>query len=266
MEAPLTPEAVAERTGPTRILREYRVFTELDSTNTYLMERARGEGEKEGLVVVAEYQTAGRGRQGRSWVAPPGSSIHCSVLLRPPLPAGELYLLTAACALAVCDALAPLVQATPQLKWPNDVLLEGRKVCGVLTESVLSGAVRPLAVVGFGVNVLSVHGPLHAPNAGCVAMYSAYPVTILDVLGATLAAYDELLTDLYTRGGEGMWQAWRAGLTFGGRVQVRAETGTLEGVALDVQRDGALLVRGDDGVVRAVYAGEAVDRPSQSAG
>ncbi|MEJ7653478.1 MAG: hypothetical protein WKH64_09155 [Chloroflexia bacterium] len=121
----------------------------------------------------------------------------------------------------MCDALAPLVQATPQLKWPNDVLLEGRKVCGVLTETVLSGAVRPLAVVGFGVNVLSVPGPLQAPNAGCVAMYSAYPVTILDVLGATLAAYDELLTDLYTRGGEGVWQAWRAGLTFGGRVQVR---------------------------------------------
>jgi BirA family biotin operon repressor/biotin-[acetyl-CoA-carboxylase] ligase len=259
MDDLLTSELLQAHTGPTRVLREYRVFPRIDSTNTYLRERARGE--PEGLVAVAEYQTAGRGRQGRSWVAPSGSSIHCSVLLRPPVPTPNLYLVTAACALAVRDALAPLVSPQPQLKWPNDVLIDGRKVCGILAETDLRGPERARVVVGFGINVHLAPPREAAPNATCVALHSSRPVTRLELLAATLSRYDSLLATLYAGGAETVWQAWREGLyTLGRRVEVRAPDGRARGVAVDVARDGALLLQTAPGAPPlAVYAGDAIE-------
>ncbi|MDP9380137.1 MAG: biotin--[acetyl-CoA-carboxylase] ligase [Chloroflexota bacterium] len=262
----ITPELIRAHVGPTQILREYRVFPEIGSTNTYLREEARHEAE--GLVVVAEYQTAGRGRQGRSWVAPRGGSVHCSVLLRPPLLPPDLYLLTAACSLAVRDALAPLVTAPPQIKWPNDVLLEGCKVCGILTEVDLPHGESPRAVLGFGVNVHLAPPPDIAPNATCAAQHASRPVTRLDILAGTLRHYDALLAMLYNGGTDAVWQAWRMGLyTVGRRVRVRdTAAGSREGIALDVSRDGGLLLQTERGIPpQVIYAGDAIEDPHPAA-
>lgn len=256
----LTPELIEGSVGRTRVLREYRVFPEIGSTNTYLREEARDEAE--GLVVVAEYQTAGRGRQGRSWVAPAGSSIHCSVLLRPALPTRDLYLLTAACALALRDAIAPLVTRPPVLKWPNDVLMDGRKVCGILAETGLPREGIPRIVLGFGVNVHTAPGPDVAPAATSVAEYATGTVTRLQILARALRGYDALLHRLYRGEADAVWREWRRGLRPLGRwVQVRGPNGTQEGRALDVARDGGLILETQPGAApQTVYAGEAIEQ------
>jgi BirA family biotin operon repressor/biotin-[acetyl-CoA-carboxylase] ligase len=263
MDDVLTAETLAPLIGPMAILRECRVFAELDSTNTYL--RARAGREAEGLVVVAEYQTAGRGRQGRSWVAPPGSAIHCSVLLRPRLPREDLYLLTAACALAVRDALAPLTAEQPRLKWPNDVLLGERKVCGILTETARASRGAPRAVVGFGVNMYAAPDPAIAPHATCVADHALRRVSRLAVLADILRRYDALLAALYGGGTDAVWREWRVALaTLGRRVRVRGADGFIEGHARDVARDGALILETTPGTRPiAVYAGEAIEQPGE---
>lgn len=263
MKDALTPELIREYVGAARVLREYRVFQETGSTNTYLKEEAR-DGE-EGLVVIAGRQTAGRGRQGRSWVAPAGSSIHCSVLLRPPLSPPDLYLLTAACALAVRDAITPLVQQPPELKWPNDVLLGGKKVCGILTETKLGSSGYPRVVLGFGINVHAAPDPETVPNATCVAAHTAAPIiTRLELLASTLRHFDASLQKLYGGEADAVWLEWRGALcTLGRRVQVRGMSGGVEGRAVDVRRDGGLILEtGSRGRTQVVYAGDAIEQPA----
>ena len=118
-----------------------REFDELDSTNRYLLEEAR-RGSPEGVVAVADHQTAGRGRLGRTWEAPPGSSLLMSVLLRPPLEAPQLYLATAAVALSTAAACRRAAGTDARCKWPNDLVVDDRKLAGVLAEVELgtSGA------------------------------------------------------------------------------------------------------------------------------
>src|SRR5438876_4697526 len=130
---------------------EVRRFAELDSTNRRVLDEARA-GAAEGLVVVADHQTAGRGRLGRTWVAPPGSSLLVSVLFRPgSLEAG--HLLTTAVALAACDACERVAGVAPDLKWPNDLLVGNLKLGGILAEA--DGAA---VVVGLGLNVNRASG------------------------------------------------------------------------------------------------------------
>jgi BirA family biotin operon repressor/biotin-[acetyl-CoA-carboxylase] ligase len=126
---------------------EVRRFGELDSTNRYLLDEARG-GASAGLVAVADHQTAGRGRLGRRWEAPPGANLLVSVLLRPQVPVEQLHLCTVAMALATRTVAGTAAGVEAVLKWPNDVLVGERKLAGILAEAI-PGAV----VVGMGLNV-----------------------------------------------------------------------------------------------------------------
>ncbi len=255
----LSSVVLAQRLSANRVLREYRVLAEVGSTNTYLLEEAREADE--GLVILAEYQTAGRGRLGRTWVAPARSAISCSILLRPRLPIRDHFLLTAACALAVRATLAPLVTAPVRVKWPNDVLLGGRKVCGILAETTHSsnGAVF---VLGFGVNVHVAPNADVATNATCIAHHASLPTTRTDVVVPILITLDALLVELYAGGSERLWREWRDGLdTIGREVEVDGPTGKLRGRAVDVGRDGGLVVELPDGTHYTVYAGDAIEPP-----
>ncbi len=128
---------------------DVRWFSFVDSTNRYLLQCA-AQGAPEGVVAVADEQTAGRGRLGRTWVAPAGSALLVSVLLRPELPLEATHLVTLAAGLAALDAIDVLASVPAGLKWPNDVVIDDRKIAGILAEADGAGAV----VVGMGCNVV----------------------------------------------------------------------------------------------------------------
>lgn len=208
-----------------------------DSTN----ERARSlaaAGAPHGTLVTADEQSAGRGRQGRAWTAPPGSAVLMSVLLRE---LSETLPLTAA--VAVCEALP----ADARIKWPNDVWIDERKVAGILVEA------RPQegwAVLGIGLNVTTPEFPAELAETATSLRLAGSSASVADVLAAVVAALDEWLA----RPVDEVLAAWRSRDALFGRT-VRWENGSKEGVGAGVDSAGALLVETAEGQV-ALGAGE----------
>jgi BirA family biotin operon repressor/biotin-[acetyl-CoA-carboxylase] ligase len=217
----------------------------------------------EGTVIVADEQTVGRGRLDRTWWAPPASSLLLSLLLRPGLPAQQAQRLTIICSLAVCDAISEVAGLQAHVKWPNDVLIGGRKVCGILTElDVLQVRIR-YAVVGIGINVnvdFEDAPPLMVP-ATSLSIEAGRPVSRLDLLTSLCAGVERRYVAL--REGQSFHQEWAERMaTLGEPVQVTGGGERWDGLAVGVDEDGALLVRGADGDVQRVLAGDVTLRPT----
>ncbi len=229
---------------------------EVDSTNRVLLEWAT-EGYPEGTVLVADYQTAGRGRRGRRWVAPPGTGLLLSVLLRPRRGVPLLPLLTG---VAVAEAVEACAGVRAELKWPNDVLVSGRKVAGILAEAVTEGE-QVSVVVGVGINVSVPREVLATFPAPATSLHleADHPISREELLLALLsrwkAHYDQLQL------GEWSLNEWKARAPMLGKpVRVETDGESWEGVALDVTEEGALLVRDTDGNLHTVYAGDVTVR------
>jgi BirA family biotin operon repressor/biotin-[acetyl-CoA-carboxylase] ligase len=224
-------------------------YHELDSTNAYLM-AAAGAGAHDGLVVVADHQTAGRGRLDRRWEAPPGSSLLVSVLLRLPGSADSFRLLMAA-GLALADAVETITGVTPGIKWPNDLVVADRKLAGLLAES--SG---DAVVVGAGCNVnWETFPPELAASATACNLETGSAVDGDALLGAYLSAFALHLDALDT-----VLETYRMKLTTAGRrVRVEQVSGAVTlGVAVGVDDRGALLVRDDVGAEHVFTVGDVV--------
>jgi BirA family biotin operon repressor/biotin-[acetyl-CoA-carboxylase] ligase len=234
-----------------------RWLDEVDSTNDLAREAAVG-GAATGTWIVARSQRAGRGRQGRLWSSPPGN-FYGSLVLRPDVELAAAATLSLVAALAIGETCQDLAggRVTPRLKWPNDVLVEGAKLAGILLESELrpDGAVA-FVILGVGVNL--AHHPLGTP----------YPVTSLAALGcpaitpaAFLAALRPRLDvrlEAWTEGGFGVlraaWLAMAGGL--GEPVRLRVGQGEVRGRLHDVGADGTLQLARPDGRVERYSAGE----------
>jgi BirA family transcriptional regulator, biotin operon repressor / biotin---[acetyl-CoA-carboxylase] ligase len=221
-------------------------FETVDSTNRYLLQRA-AQGATAGEVAVADEQTAGRGRLGRSWVAPPGSALLVSVLLRPALGPARMHLVNLAAGLAALDALDALdalrlldASEPAGLKWPNDVVVGDRKLAGILAEADGGGAV----VVGMGCNV---RPDALAPELREIA--AAVAVDREDLLVEWLRAYDGRLDAL----DRVVADAAARSATIGRRVRVELAHETFEGNAEALTEEGYLVVDG-----RVVSAGDVV--------
>ena len=211
---------------------DVRWFDVTDSTNRYLLERAAA-GAREGMVAVADEQTAGRGRLGRTWVAPPGSALLVSVLLRPQVPPERVHLLTLAAALSLIDGL-PGVDA--RLKWPNDVVVGDRKLAGILAEADGNGAI----VIGMGVNLRSdgLAPEVRDIAAACDVDRHELLVRWLRRLHTRLDSLDETIADAIARSA-----------TLGRHVRVELSGAAFEGTARALTPEGYLVV--DDRVVTA---------------
>jgi BirA family biotin operon repressor/biotin-[acetyl-CoA-carboxylase] ligase len=252
-DRPLDVAALESALAGTRLGHPILYFPAIGSTNTHAMELARA-GAAEGTLVTTDDQTSGRGRVGRSWLAMPYQQLALSVVLRPSFPP---HFLVMASALAVAGAIEEITGLRPGIKWPNDVLLAGRKVCGILIET--SGDV---AVLGIGLNVngsLAGH-PEFAAKAATLADALGHGVS-REALAASLLKRLDADYAALQGGGEdaraGLRAAWRARLvTLGTHVTIRQNNGAIEGLAEDVNADGALLVRAADGVLRAVTWGD----------
>jgi len=232
-----------------------RRFAELDSTNRYLLDEARS-GAPEGIVAVADHQSAGRGRLDRVWEAPPGSSLLVSVLLRPVLDAEHAHRVVMAAALALADAVADVAGFAPELKWPNDLVVGDRKLAGLLAEREPgTGDPRPAVIVGAGLNVQwTAFPPELAATATACNLEAGHHVDrdalldrYLDALGPRLDALDTVPAE------------YRARLaTLGRRVRVEQPTGAISGTAVDVRDAGELVVRDDAAVDHVVTIGDVV--------
>jgi BirA family transcriptional regulator, biotin operon repressor / biotin---[acetyl-CoA-carboxylase] ligase len=209
------------------------------------------EGAADRTVVVADAQTAGRGRRGRTWHDEPGASLLMSVILRPRLDPVRLPTLSLAAGVAVVEALERVTGLAARLKWPNDVLVGGRKLAGILLESRLNAA--PLVVLGIGINLAQRSFPSDlADRATSVRLATGRDVEPDALLTALLEALDTWRARLETEGWAPVRERWRTVAdTLGRRVTVDGVTG----LALDVDEDGALIVADGD-QRRRVVAGE----------
>ena len=268
----LSAEAIAAALTTRRLGRPVLYFPRTGSTNDVAHERA-ATGAAEGLLVIADEQTAGRGRLDRRWWAPPGSSLLMSLLLRPALPPDQAGQLTMCLGLAAVEGIEAVTGLRPALKWPNDLLLEDRKLGGMLTELRLDGERLAYAVLGLGVNVnvtfdegrttndenssSLVLGPSSdlANTAISLSMILGREVDRLALLAALLARceawYERALA------GESPHAAWSARLdTVGRRVTVATATGGVTGMAVGVTPEGALLVHDDNAAEHVIWSGD----------
>lgn len=228
-------------------------FRSTPSTQVVL-HRLAAQGAPEGTVVVADHQTAGRGRYGRRWVAPPGKALLVSILLRPPLPAPRLGEIGLAAAVAVADAIQAAAGVTARIKWPNDLLVDSRKVAGILSEAALDGEAAHVAL-GIGVNVgqtLEDFSPELRDRAESLLLAGGRPVERGVLLGALLVELEARYGTLCREGFAPIREAWLARAALGQRVAY----GGYEGVAVDLGPDGALIVRGGDGRLMPIVSGE----------
>jgi BirA family biotin operon repressor/biotin-[acetyl-CoA-carboxylase] ligase len=245
--------------------------SETGSTNSDAMALAR-DGAAEGTVVVADHQSAGRGRGGRTWEAPPKASLLVSVLLRPPAAVAGLCAMAAGVAMA--DAVSSVTGVTAGLKWPNDLVVDDRKLAGILAEadwpagSTESGGWRAPApderlvvVVGIGVNV---NWPADLPDdlaeiAVALNHLAGHDVDRPELLIAFLrdlgALYGEMARSGPSSGSPAVLAAWKErSATLGRRVRVDLGTDDVEGTAVDITADGHLVVEPDDGTASRTFA------------
>ena len=249
---------------------DIRRFDTIDSTNRYLLDEARA-GAAEGVVAVAEHQSAGRGRLGRSWEAPAGANLLASVLLRPSLPPDQRYLASAVVALSAIEAVDAIIGHRLGIKWPNDLLApDGRKVAGILAEADLAAPtpgrpdVDPAIVVGIGVNVNWPGEDSELPDhlvgaAASLRQLAGGPVDRTELLGAMLRALEPRVADLGTATGRERQAAAvaQACTTIGTAVRVELADARFEGTAIAVTPEGHLVVDVGDGT-RTVVAGDVI--------
>ena len=231
-------------------------FDEIDSTNEEARRLAAGGG-KGPLWITADKQTAGRGRRGRVWQSPPGN-LAATLLIDPARPAAECAQLSFVAALAASDMIASAApRADIRVKWPNDVLAEGRKIAGILLESASTGAAPPQwLAIGIGINLQHFPPDTEFPAISLAAL-GAGPPSPRDALAALASAFAKWYELWRVRGFVPVREAWLARAAgLGARIVVRLSNGEATGVFEGLDETGALILRETHGRTRTIAAGE----------
>lgn len=232
-----------------------RILEEIDSTNAELKRMALA-GAPHGSLCAAEYQSAGRGRLGRSWHSPAGCGLWLSVLLRPRLLAEQAPLLTFCTALAMAQAVQETTGLRAAIKWPNDLVVNGKKICGILLEMAADEKGLRHVVIGTGLNVRRGAWPPELAGQATSLEEEGAEVFRREILTHYLKALEEAVSCLEEKGFAGIAGAYADNCcTLGARVRVSGGM-NLTGVAEGMDDSGALLVRTEDGVLHRVLAGD----------
>jgi BirA family biotin operon repressor/biotin-[acetyl-CoA-carboxylase] ligase len=254
-----TGEAILRALTTVRLGHPVYYWPQVDST----MDQAKSLAEMgpdtapDGTLVVADLQTAGRGRLQRSWWSPAATSLLVSLILRPRLFPHQAQRVTMICSLAVCEAIGRVSGLEARVKWPNDVLIRGRKICGILTELDILGEQINYAIVGIGINVNVDFGdapPMMAPATSLRAEIGQ-AVSRMDLLVALLERIE--VRYLALQNGDTFHVQWAKQMaTLGQHVEISGGDERWSGLATGVDPDGALLLRTEDGHVQRVLAGD----------
>jgi BirA family biotin operon repressor/biotin-[acetyl-CoA-carboxylase] ligase len=253
----LMPEEIWSTTHLSFIGGTIYYSTTLDSTNEQA-KRLAGEGAPHGTLILAEEQQKGRGRMGRDWISPKSGGIWLSIILRPNMAPYEAPKLTILSAVAVAEAIRKKTGLAAQIKWPNDILINGKKVCGILTELNTEIDVINHVVIGVGINVNNLAFPKDLKQkAASLKQIKSEHIDRTIILAGFLESFETLYQTAMNDGFEGIFQKWRSlCCNLGKHVNIIGRAESFNGIALDINNDGALLVRTQDGKVVQVISGD----------
>ena len=245
----LVPQMLRRRLHGTPFARRIYHFFKIDSTNSVAM-RLGESGEPHGAIVLAEEQTAGRGRAGRVWASEKSTGIYCSVLLRPSIPAAHAPILTLVAGLAARDAAVEDLDMQPDIRWPNDLLVGGRKFCGILTEMRAEPDRVHYAVIGIGMNVNQAKMPDQlADSATSLRIQTGRPHSRLELLVRLLRHLDRYYNQFLVEGSQPILRRFAEVSSYfkGKRVQITTATESFTGTTAGLESSGVLRVARDDG-------------------
>ncbi|MDF2714001.1 MAG: biotin--[acetyl-CoA-carboxylase] ligase [Paenibacillus sp.] len=236
-----------------------KLFDAVDSTQSIAHKLAE-QGAMEGTLVLAEQQTAGRGRMGRSWHSPKGKGVWMSLILRPQIPVHFTPQLTLLVAVALCRTIRKMEPVPVAIKWPNDLLIEGKKISGILLESSAEDERLKYVIAGVGisVNLREEDYPDELKEVGTsLRIASGKEWNRTELIQAFLEQFETLYELYHAEGFEPIRTAWEAlAISLGKPIRARTPKGSVEGVAESIDDMGALLVRQPDGNVMKLYSAE----------
>jgi BirA family biotin operon repressor/biotin-[acetyl-CoA-carboxylase] ligase len=244
----LSPQMLSHRLYGTPFARRIHHFFKVDSTNTVAMRLAE-QGEPHGTVVLAEEQTGGRGRAGRSWISEKSAGIYCTLLLRPAIPPAHAPLLTLVAGLAARDAAAEELDSAPDIRWPNDLLVGGRKFAGILTEMHAEPDRIHYAVVGIGINVnQSKMPPELAEIATSLRIETKKTHSRFELLVRLLRHFDRYYNQFLSEGAAPIVKRFGEVSSYfrGKRVRITTSAESFTGTTAGLEASGVLRVARDD--------------------
>jgi len=241
------------------VVQEVLLFDQVDSTNRVALKMA-ADGHPGGLVLLAEKQTKGKGRQNRPWFSPSGQNIHLSLLLRPCLPMRDYPMFSPAAAVGVVKGIRKMTGLSVGIKWPNDVMIGHRKLGGILLESKTTGDQSVPLVIGVGLNVnldredfldaLQTTATSLKIEAGKTLDRSTLVCTLLEEIAEQVLALQEGRNEVVLE------EVRKSCFTLGRSIRVTTAKQVFEGLAETIDEDGALMIRMGDGLIRRIIIGE----------
>lgn len=257
----LSADEIKSRLDTRYMGQDLHYYDSTDSTNIRIRRLAE-EGAADGALAVSDMQTAGRGRRGRSWLSPSGMNIYMSLLLKPEIRPDQAPMITLVMALAVAEGISEVTGLEAGIKWPNDIVINGRKICGILTEMDMEADYIRNVIVGIGINVNEKSAEDFAPEirdtASSLCMESGQTVCRADIVASCMKAFEKFyalflkcgdlseLKDIYEKKLVSMYK----------KVRVLNPLGEYDGISRGIDNGGQLLVETEDGTVNPVFAGE----------
>lgn len=251
----LFPFEIARGLHTKFIGKKIHYFDYLSSTMDLAMQLGM-QGAPDGTLVLAESQTKGRGRLGRSWFSPKYKGIYLSLILRPKILPAVSPILTLMSAVSICEAVKKVTGLDAQIKWPNDVLIHNKKFAGILTEMNAEVDKVNFVAIGIGLNVNNDKKSLIAQSTSLKEQLLE-PTSRIFLLQELLRRIESNYLLLEDKGNKAIIDKWRAfSLTLGRRVKVYCQSKHIEGCALDIDKDGGLLIRKDSGLIQKISSGD----------
>jgi BirA family biotin operon repressor/biotin-[acetyl-CoA-carboxylase] ligase len=260
-----SPQAIKAASGTQVIGKKIHVFGELDSTNSEAY-RMAGEGREEGETVVADRQLRGRGRLGRRWLSPPGVNLYVSIILRPPIAVKNAPLITLMAAVATVKATKMISGLQPRIKWPNDLLINNKKVAGLLNEMKCKAGKVEFVVLGIGINVnmtLEMVPEEMRSTATSLREELGYDISRVEFLSALLREVEREYQAFLTGEPGRILRQWEEFSQIVGKfVEMRSFNEVIRGTVKGIDSNGSLLLSAPDGSERRVIAGD-ISHPAE---